>query len=114
MTAGGKPISELFRVWRWPRSTFDQRIEEIAASVTAYLNRRRGVTPSLTTATFPPDTRGRLREEVLISGDRRSRSRPLGAFRLEPDYLRFQALQKSEQPLIHHLKHLACCDLEPG
>jgi hypothetical protein len=32
----------------------------------------------------------------------------MGTFRLEPDYPQSRALQKSEQPLIYRLKHLAC------
>jgi hypothetical protein len=63
--ADDTPISELCRTWRWPRSSFDQRLEEIPGRVAAYLNKRQAETPSQAASSSPLESRDCPRERRL-------------------------------------------------
>jgi CRP-like cAMP-binding protein len=63
--ADNTPISELCRTWRWPRSSFDQRLEEIAGRVADYLNKRQAETPSQAASSSPLESRDCPRETRL-------------------------------------------------
>jgi CheY-like chemotaxis protein len=64
--ADNTPISELCRTWRWPRSSFDQRLEEIAGRVADYLNKRQAETPSQAASSSPLESRDCPREKCLL------------------------------------------------